>query len=225
MRLRSAAALPALAILVAMSGCADEGYKTTDVSTRLVVSPSFLGVTPPTAPVQYEATIGGSPVAVTWESSTPGVATVSGTGLVTAVDYGFAAITATLTSDPSRKKSASLSVKPPGTTLASGIAKTGIEGAVGDYLLFHILVPAGATNLVIAMSGGDGDLDLHTGFGAPPLIYQADDLDNTWLCRPYAGGNNETCTHANPAAGFWFALLDVYEDASGVSLVATITAP
>jgi hypothetical protein len=218
MRLRSAASLAAIAVLTGLSGCADEGYTTTDLSTRLVVDPLFIGVVPPTAPVQFEATVGGTPVPVSWQSSNIAVATVSPTGLVTAVDYGFAAITATLTSDNSRKKSASFTVKPPGTTLNSGIAASGIEGVIGDYLLFHILVPAGATNLVIQMSGGSGDLDLHTRFGSPPTLA-------TFACRPYAGGNNETCTHPNPTAGFWFALLDVYDDAEGVSLVATITAP
>jgi serine protease len=218
MRLRSAAAFSSLAILAALSGCADEGYKTTDLSTRLVVDPLFLGIIPPAPPVQYTATIGGTAVPVTWESSDPGVATVSASGLVTAVDYGFTAITATMTTDNSRKKSASLSVKPPGTTLASGIAKTAIEGEIGDYLLYHILVPAGATNLVFQISGGTGDFDIYTKFGAPPTY-------SDWECRPWAFGNNETCTHPNPTAGFWFAMLDVYEDGGGVSLVATITAP
>jgi hypothetical protein len=218
MRLRSAVSLSAIAVLVGLSGCADEGYPTTDLSTRLVVDPLFIGVVPPTAPVQFEATIGGTAVPVTWQSSNTGVATVSGTGLVTAVDYGFAAITATLTSDNSKKKSASFTVKPPGTTLNSGIAVTGIEGEIGDYLLYHILVPTGATNLVFQMSGGSGDLDLHTRQGSPPTLA-------TFACRPYAAGNNETCTHASPAAGFWFALLDVYDTAAGVSLVATVTAP
>ncbi len=226
MRLRSAVSLSAACLLVGVSGCTDEGYKATDTSTRLVVSPSYLGIIPPAAPVQYEATIGGAPVAVTWESSDPAFATVSPTGLVTAVDYGFTAITATLTADPSKKKSASLTVKPPGNTLQSGVGKLvddGVGGAagsvdVGDYLLYHIFVPAGATNLTYAISGGSGDLDLHVKFGSPPTLAVFD-------CRPYLGGNNETCNFVNPAEGFWFALLDVYADAGGATLTATITAP
>ncbi len=220
MRLRSAASLSALAVLMGLSGCADEGYKTTDLSTRLVVDPLFLGVVPPTAPVQFTATVGGNPVPVTWESSDESVATVSPTGLVTAVDYGFAAITATMTSDNSRKKSASFTVKPPGETLLSGIAKTGIAGVYGvDYLLYHILVPEGATNLTFTMSGGSGDLDIYAKYGSPPVDY------DDWMCRPWAAGNNEVCSFDDPTPGFWFAWLDVYADAEGVSLVATITAP
>jgi uncharacterized protein YjdB len=45
--------------------------------------------------VQFTATIGGDPAAVTWESSDPTVATVSPSGLVTpsATNDGFVAIT------------------------------------------------------------------------------------------------------------------------------------
>jgi hypothetical protein len=218
MRLRSAPTVAALAILAALSGCTDEGYPITDLSGQLVVDPPFLGITPPAPPEQYTATIDGTPVPVTWQSSDNAVATVSPTGLVTVVDYGFAAITATLTSNTATKKSSSLWVQPPGDALASGIAASNIGGVPGDTPLFHIRVPAGATNLVFALSGGTGDLDLYTRFGAPPTY--AD-----WDCRPYLGGNAETCPHPNPAAGFWFAMIDVYVAGDGASLTATITAP
>lgn len=218
MRLRSAASLSALGVLLAMSGCADEGYTITDLSGKLVVDPPYLGVVPPSAPEQYTASIDGTPVAVTWESSDTDVATVSPTGLVTIVDFGFAAITATLTSNTAMKKSSSLWVTPPGLPLSSGIAVGSIGGVPGDFPLYHIDVPAGATNLVFALSGGTGDLDLYTRFGEAPNY-------DDWDCRPWLGGNNETCAHANPTAGFWFAMIDVYTTGGGASLVATITAP
>jgi hypothetical protein len=230
MRLRSAASLSALGVLIAMSGCRDEGYAITDLSTRLVVTPSFIGVTPPAAPVQFEATIGGTPVAVTWASSNTNIATVNATGQVTALDYGFTAITATMVSDVSRKKSASFTVKPPGTTLANGITSPEVEGpdetnkVPGDVVLFHIDVPAGATNLLFEMSGGTGDFDLHTNPGSPPITGELDS-GGEWVCRPYSAGNTETCSHTNPVAGWWFALLDVYDAGRGVVLKATITAP
>jgi hypothetical protein len=223
MRLRSAASLSALGVLLAMSGCRDEGFPITDLSTRLVVDPPYYGEEPGNA-VQFSASIGGVPVPVTWESSDTDIATVSPTGLVTGLDYGFAAITATLTSDLSRRKSASFTVKPPGVTLVSAQAKTEIGGVIGDYLLYNINVPAGADSVVFAMSGGTGDFDLHVNFGAPPVTGELGS-GGVWLCRPYAGGNAERCSQPTPSAGWWFALLDVYDAGEDVTLTATIYAP
>lgn len=216
MDIRSAIRMSGLLLVLGAVGCTEDGYKTTDLSTRFIVEPAFIGIEPPSPPVQYTARIAGADVPVTWASSNIAVATVNATGLVTIIDYGFSAITATMTSDPTQLKSASLNVKPAGITMAHGVAKTGIGGAIGAYILYHILVPAGTTNLRIAMSGGTGDLDLHVRAGVPPTL-------TTFTCRPYLGGNNETCNIANPTPGFYFALLDVYDTAAGASLVATLT--
>ncbi len=219
MNLRTAARLAGLVLALGTLGCGDDGYEITDLSNRLEVSPAFYGVDEGLPPIQYEATVGGTPATVTWASSDPAVATVNASGLVTPVSDGFAAITATLSSDPSKKKSSSLTVNALfGTALTSGVQVTGISGAIGDQnLLYRIYVPAGSTNLNVTMAGGTGDFDVYVAPGPNIASY-----DN-WVCRPYAGGNNEVCNIANPQAGTWYIWIDVYDAGSGVTLRATVT--
>jgi len=215
MDIRSAARLSGLLLVLAAVGCSDDGYTTTDVSNLFEIDPPYAGAEAGQTQ-QFTATLGGDPVAVTWESSDPSIATVSSTGLVSTLNAGFVAITAAQTANPSVIKSASLTIIPGPILLTSGVPVTGIGGDIGDLIRYRVNVPAGATNLVIQMSGGTGDLDLHVRYGQMPTLA-------TFDCRPYAGGNNETCTFPNPTAGVWFILLDVYDDATGVSLVATVS--
>ncbi len=219
MNQRAAARFAGLVLVLGALGCSDDGYDTTDLSTQFAVSPAYYGVDEGLPPIQYEATVGGDPVAVTWESSDETIATVSPTGLVTPLSDGFAAITATLTADPSKKKSSSLTVNALfGTPLVSGVAVTGIAGVVGDMdLLYRIYVPEGTSQLQVQMAGGTGDFDIYVLRGP-----NVPDYDN-WACRPWAGGNNETCTFPNPLAGTWYIWIDVYDTGGGVSLTATVT--
>jgi len=221
MKNRHVARLTGLLLVASTFGCvSNDDYKITDLSNQFEVAPLFVGVDEG-IPVQMTATQGGTAVAVSWESSNTSVATVNATGRVstnctpaTGATSCFAAITATQSGGA--KKSASLTVyNLVGIPLTSGTAVTGISGKVGDYILYRIYVPAGSTSLKIEMSGGTGDFDLYVRPGTPPTYSQ-------WSCRPYAAGNNETCTFANPASGTWYAMLDVYEDGAGVSLKATV---
>lgn len=98
--------------------------------------------------------------------------------------------------------------------LHNGIPVTGLDGAVASERFFFIEVPAGASNLVFEMSGGSGDADLYTRFGAQPTT-------GSWDCRPYAPGNNETCTVAAPEAGTHHAMIRGFSAYAGVSLVAS----
>lgn len=217
MNLRSAARLSGLLLLVGAFGCTEDGYEITDLSNQFEVSPAYRGVDEGLPPIQYVATQGGDPVTVTWESSAPTVATVSPTGLVTPLNDGFAAITATQTGG--KKKSASLTVNALfGTPLVSGTPVTGIGGVAGNMsLLYRIYVPAGATNLRVQLAGGTGDLDIYVVRGPNIPTY------TNWACRPWAGGNNETCNFPNPASGTWYVWIDVYEDGAGATLTATVT--
>lgn len=217
MNLRSAARLSGLLLVVGALGCADDGYKPTDLSNQFVVTPAFVGVDEGLPPIQFAATQGANPVTVTWESSNPAVVTVSPTGLASPINDGFAAITATQGNGD--KKSASMTVNALfGTPVVSGVGVTGIGGAVGiTTLLYRIFVPTGKTNLQVNLSGGTGDLDLYVQRGPNPPTTSA------FACRSWNGGNTEVCSFANPTSGTWYMFIDVYTAGAGATLVATVT--
>lgn len=98
--------------------------------------------------------------------------------------------------------------------LQNGVPVTGLSTPTFGDRTFSLAVPAGATNLRFQMSGGTGDADLHTRFGAVPT-------STVWDCRPYLDGNNETCTVASPQAGTWYAMINTFQPYAGVSLVAS----
>ncbi len=89
--------------------------------------------------------------------------------------------------------------------------QSNLSGASGSWKYFTIVVPSCATQLNVAMSGGTGDADLYTRFGAQPTT-------STYTCRPYKSGNSETCTQANPSAGTWHIGVRGYSAYSGVNL-------
>jgi vibriolysin len=106
---------------------------------------------------------------------------------------------------------------PPTTTvLTKGVPVTGLAATTGNSLNYTMVVPAGSTNLTFTMSGGTGDADMYVKFGAAPT-------DTVYDCRPYLGGNAETCTFAAPSAGTYYVRLKAYSTFSGVSLVGNYT--
>lgn len=105
---------------------------------------------------------------------------------------------------------------PPTSVLTNGVAKTGLSAATGANLNFTLDVPAGATNLKFVMSGGTGDADLYVKFGTAPTSTAYD-------CRPYVGGNAETCTITTAQAGRYYVMLNAYAAFSGVSLTGSYT--
>ena len=104
-----------------------------------------------------------------------------------------------------------------GTVLSNGVAVTGLAATKGAQLNYTMVVPAGATNLTFAISGGTGDADLYVKFGSAPTLTSYD-------CRPYITGNNETCTISNVQAGTYYVMLNSYATFSGVSLIGSFTA-
>ncbi|MCG9746955.1 S8 family serine peptidase [Shewanella sp. Isolate8] len=100
--------------------------------------------------------------------------------------------------------------------LENGVAKTNLSGVKGDELHFSIDVPAGASDLNFAMSGGTGDADLYMQYGAAPTLSSYD-------CRPWKGGNSESCPVSTPQAGTYYVMVQGYNDFSGVSLTASYT--
>jgi serine protease len=112
----------------------------------------------------------------------------------------------------------------PGTpNLTSGQQVTVTLSGTGNEKFYKISVPAGASQLQVVMTGPacgllgcTFDADLYTRFGAKPT-------DTLYTCRPFAAGSNETCTHASPAAGWWYIRVDSYTGSGSVTLKATLT--
>ncbi len=100
-------------------------------------------------------------------------------------------------------------------SLTSGEAVTGINGEAESVRYYAIEVPAGATELIVAISGGTGDADLYVRSALLPELYAYD-------CRPLREGNAETCTFTQPAAGHWYIMLRGFTAYTGVELLATV---
>jgi Zn-dependent metalloprotease len=100
------------------------------------------------------------------------------------------------------------------TTLTNGVALTNQSASTGTAKYYKLVVPTGQTNLVFEQSGGTGDADLYVKRGALPT-------SSSYDCRPYTGGNAETCTFSNPVAGDWFVMINAYSSFSGLSIKGT----
>ena len=101
--------------------------------------------------------------------------------------------------------------------LANGVAITGLSGAKLDERLFTLVVPAGASGLTFATTGGTGDADLYVKFGSAPTA-------SVYDCRSYKSGNTETCGIPVAQAGTYYVMVRGYSAYSGLSLVAKYTA-
>ncbi len=99
------------------------------------------------------------------------------------------------------------------TVLSNDVPVSNLSGAAGSQRYFKISVPAGRPSLVVTLSGGSGDADLYVRRGQLPTLAAYD-------CRPYTGGNSETCSFTNPASGDWYIMLNGYGSFSGVTLRA-----
>lgn len=222
MDIRSAIRLSGLVLVLGAFGCSDDEYGTAVASNVFEVTPAFVGVDEG-LPQTFAATVDGVPVAVTWESSDPTRATVTATGAVTTLLPGFTAITATQTANTTMKKSASLTIFALlGTSLANGVPRTGLSstGARGTSVLYRLYVPPGRTNLTVTLAGaaGNGDADIYVQRAVPPTT-------STFICASENGGNNESCSIANPATGTWYILVAVWDPypTPNVTLTATYT--
>ncbi|NVJ51890.1 MAG: M4 family metallopeptidase [Gammaproteobacteria bacterium] len=103
--------------------------------------------------------------------------------------------------------------QPPDNVLENGVAETNLSKARGEEYMYVMEVPAGATDISFAISGGSGDADLYVRFGAPPT-------DSTYDCRPYRNGNSETCT-GTQSGGTYYVRVKAYSAFSGVTLIGS----
>jgi microbial collagenase len=114
-------------------------------------------------------------------------------------------LTATDTDGASRTESTMATIlgdTTPTNQLKNGESKA-ISGVQDSVLRFTLVVPEGASNLNFALNGGTGDADLYLKFGAAPSMTDYD-------CRPYLGGNNETCEISNVQAGTYYVMVYGY---------------
>lgn len=103
---------------------------------------------------------------------------------------------------------------PPPVILSNGVPVTNLSGATGAKKYYKLTVPAGQASLSFTISGGTGDADMYVKYGASPTT-------STYDCRPYVGGNSESCPFTSPAAGDWYVMLNGYSSYSGVTLTGT----
>jgi Zn-dependent metalloprotease len=96
------------------------------------------------------------------------------------------------------------------------VSATDVAVAQGAWKRFTYAVPAGYSNLVIAISGGTGDADMY-------ITRDRQSTTSSYDCRPYKTGNAETCTFANPAAGTYNMDLNGYSTAAGITLTLQAT--
>ncbi|MBL0172902.1 MAG: Ig-like domain-containing protein [Gemmatimonadaceae bacterium] len=145
---------------------------------------------------------------VTWTTSNPAIATVSASGVVTALAAGSVTITA---SNDGGSAVASFTTL---RGLASATPVTFTNAAVNTSTFFAVYVPAGSTNFAIAIRGGNGDPDLY--------LYRPG--QTTVACASENGGSTivEDCAVANPAAGVWRIEVFAYEAHAGTTITATV---
>ncbi len=107
-----------------------------------------------------------------------------------------------------------VTVSTSGTELSNGVAKTGLSAATGTSLNFTLVVPSGASGLKFVTTGGTGDSDMYVKFGSAPT-------DTVYDCRPFLGGNAETCNIASAQAGTYHVRVKSYAAFAGLSLTGS----
>lgn len=103
-----------------------------------------------------------------------------------------------------------------GSSLARNAPVRNVSIPADGARYYRFTVPQGATDLSIKMQGSSGDADLYVRRGGVPTF-------DTFDCRPYLVGSNETCATATPAAGTYYVMLHAEAAVSGLTLTANYT--
>ncbi|MEW6990952.1 M4 family metallopeptidase [Colwelliaceae bacterium 6441] len=101
----------------------------------------------------------------------------------------------------------------PDSELENGVI-VNVSGNAQQVSYFTLEVPTGATNLSIATTGGSGDVDLYVKALSKPTTESYD-------CRPYQDGNEESCDISDIQSGTYHVMLVGYTDYANVSLKAS----
>ncbi|MCX4026694.1 pre-peptidase C-terminal domain-containing protein [Endozoicomonas sp. SM1973] len=103
---------------------------------------------------------------------------------------------------------------PDDKALKNGVPVTGLSASKGKQAYYKILVPAGARNLKIKISGGSGDADMHVKAGSRPTL-------SSWDCRPYKVTQLEECNYKTPKVTTYYVMLHAFSNYNNISLVAS----
>jgi hypothetical protein len=144
-------------------------------------------------------------------------ATVNAAGLATGIHTGAVAVTGPEATNSPASLNVTVNVTA-ALALLVGTPRTGLAGGQGSQTYYAVQVPSGATTLTIATTGGSGDADLYVRYGNVPTLSEFD-------CRPYTGGNVETCHTTNPLPGTYYVMLRGWSSYTGLTLSATSGGP
>ncbi len=140
-------------------------------------------------------------------------ATVDATGLAGGTHTGVVTVASPQAANSPVTLAVTLNVVP-ALSLAVGAPRTGQSGAGDSQTYYVVTVPPGAASLRVLTSGGTGDVDLYVRYGDVPTLEEYD-------CRPYIGGNLESCQLNNPLPGPYYVMLHGFASYAGVTLSAT----
>jgi hypothetical protein len=86
-----------------------------------------------------------------------------------------------------------------------------LSATTNNWLYYEITVPEGISKLTVGIADGTGDADLYLQQGSKPT-------SSSYICRPFKGGNSESCTQTAPQAGVWHIGIKAYDSFSGLNL-------
>ncbi|OZG73213.1 metalloendopeptidase [Hahella sp. CCB-MM4] len=98
--------------------------------------------------------------------------------------------------------------------LVNGQVEPDLSASKDNKAYYHMEVPAGARELKIEISGGQGDSDMYVSANKQPTL-------NSWDCRPYKTTQQEVCSYDEPEQGTYHVMLHAFESYSGISLSAS----
>jgi hypothetical protein len=157
----------------------------------------------------------------TWTTDNAAVATVSNTGVVSAVASGNTFVTVTLGSE---KRHVTVAVPTlQGTALTKGTPVTLAAADWPNIKIYRLFVPAGTTSLNFTTAGGTGDADLYVRQGNPATITTNTGASSNAACISGGLTTAETCTIANPVKGSWYASILSWDYSGAVTLTGTYT--
>lgn len=108
---------------------------------------------------------------------------------------------------------------PAGGVWMPAVMSSGSTAVVSDTASaqrhYVINVPAATPELRVTITGGTGDADLYVRQGLAATL-------TAFNCRPFIGGNTETCIIPNPAAGDWFVMVRGFNAFDGVTVKTSL---